>query len=128
MVPVEHERTTVIFQQLHVVDGVHMLRVRDRFRIDHNVKVRRHHGAHIFLVLVVERFRQHVAKCFINATKTFILIQMLIHARIHFFLQIVVKVQGVYLERLPNVIIHRWGAVRGLMSDIFITEKNLVEK
>lgn len=93
-----------IFQQLHALDAVHNNRVYRTFGADGREKLHPDHSVRIVIFIAPEIPGQQVAMCLIDGTQRVIRIGSLIHPGVDFLVQIVVKVKGMNLNGLSNVL------------------------
>lgn len=98
MKPIKHGYIIAIFQLLHAVDGMNSSRVGEYFQFDRGVGVHCHHAVRIVIFIVVKRLARSVVVHSIDTVQKIIRIHDLIHPCMYFFVQIVVKVQGVKLN------------------------------
>lgn len=77
--------------------GVHSISVYHTSGVDSRREVHGHHAPRKVVFIVASQFGQHIAVCYIDVGNSAIRIHNLIHISVDLLLQIVVKVQGLYL-------------------------------
>lgn len=112
MAPVAYEHTLAVYQQFHAVYIVHSSLIHRTSGIDGRERVNCHHTARIVVAKVAKRVGKGVAECFIDVGQRPTWFHDLMHRRVDFLLQILIKVQGLRLNGLSNVIKCRGVAFR----------------
>lgn len=112
MTIIEPDHTIAVFQQLHVVDGVHYSRVCGPAQLGGRRDVHRHNSPRTVTVIIAGRLGARSAVYLIDFRQGVIQIRYFINHCVDFIGRILVKAQGVDLNGLFNVIVRREVAIR----------------
>lgn len=111
----KQKHTIAIFKELLRTNIFNNMRSVYTVSVGSSRKASRNDAICLVIYIIADLSSQQATVRSINAAKKAVIINNLIHHRVYFSVQIVVKVQELNLDSLPNVMMHGWMHVRWLL-------------